>query len=90
MIPSVAVLEFESTHFHMPRLWIPLLLLWIPLALLLLLLSPVLFIVICAISMTTGVGPFRVVRIFWDILSSLRGTDLRVTSNGNKVMVRIL
>jgi len=56
----------------------------------LLLISPVLFIVVCAISITTGVGPFRVVRIFWDILSSLRGTDVRVTSNGNKVLVRIL
>ncbi len=90
MIPNVAVLEIESPHFHMPRLWIPLLLLWIPLALLLLLISPVLFIVVCAISMTTGVGPFRVVRIFWDILCSLRGTDVRVISNGNRVVVRIL
>jgi hypothetical protein len=90
MIPSVAVLEIESPHFHMPRLWIPLLLLWIPLALLLLLLSPVLFIVVCAMSIATGVGPFRVVRIFWDILASLRGTDVRVTSNGKKVLVRIL
>ena len=90
MIPSVAVLEIESSNFHMPRLWIPLVLLWIPLCLLLLLISPVLFIVVCAISMTTGVGPFRVVRIFWDILSGLRGTDVRVASNGNKVLVRIL
>jgi hypothetical protein len=90
MIPNVAVLEVETPHFHMSRLWIPLFLLWIPLFLVLLLISPVLFIVVCAISMTTGVGPFRVVRIFWDILSSLRGTDVRVTSNGNKVLVRIL
>ena len=90
MIPNVAVLEIESRHFHMPRLWIPLILLWIPLFLVLLLISPVLFIAVCAISITTGVGPFRVVRIFWDILCSLRGTDVRVTSNGNKVLVRIL
>jgi hypothetical protein len=90
MIPNVAVLEIESPHFHMPRLWIPLILFWIPLFLVLLLISPVLFVVICAISMTTGVGPFRVIRIFWDILSSLRGTNVRVTSNGNKVLVRIL
>jgi hypothetical protein len=90
MIPNVAVLEIANPHFRMPRLWIPLILLWLPLAVLLLLLSPILFIIVCAISMTTGVGPFRVVRIFWDILSSLRGTDVRVTANGNKVLVRIL
>ncbi|MGB8029366.1 MAG: hypothetical protein WCF30_06840 [Terracidiphilus sp.] len=90
MIPNVAVLEIENPHFHMPRLWIPLILLWIPLLLVLLLLSPVLFIVVCAMSIATGVGPLRVVRIFWDILSSLRGTDVRVTANGNKVLVRIL
>jgi hypothetical protein len=90
MIPNVAVLEIENPHFYMPRLWIPLFLLWIPLFLVLLLISPVLFIVICAISITTGVGPFRVIRIFWDILSSLRGTDVRVTSKGNKVLIRIL
>ena len=90
MIPNVAVLEIENPHFHMPRLWIPLILLWIPLAVLLLLLSPILFIVVCAISFITGVGPLRVIHIFWDIVSSLRGTDVRVASNGSKVLVRIL
>jgi hypothetical protein len=90
MIPNVAVLEIENPHFHMPRLWIPLILFWIPLLLVLVLISPILFIVVCAISMTTGVGPLRVVRNFWEILSSLRGTDVRITSNGSKVLVRIL
>ena len=90
MIPSIAVLHFENERWHMPRLWIPLILLWIPVILVLILISPLLFIGICAISMTTGVSPLRVMRIFWDILSSLRGTDVRVTSNCNKVLVRIL
>jgi hypothetical protein len=90
MIPSIAVLEIQNPYFHMPRLWIPLILLWAPLLLLLLLLSPILFIVVCAMSIATGVGPLRIVRIFWDILSSLRGTDVRVTANGKKVLVRIL
>ena len=44
MIPNVAVLEIESPHFHMPRLWIPLILLWIPL----ILLSPLILFVIFA------------------------------------------
>jgi hypothetical protein len=90
MIPSIAVLEIQNPHFHMPRLWIPLILLWAPLLLLLLLLSPILFLVVCAMSIATGVGPLRIVRIFWDILSSLRGTDVRVTAHGKKVLVRIL
>jgi len=90
VIPNVAVLEIQNPHFHMPRLWIPLILLWVPLAMLLLLVSPILLIVVCAMSIATGVGPFRIVRIFWDIVCSLRGTDVRVTSNGNKVLVRIL
>ena len=90
MIPNVAVLEIDHPHFHMTRLWIPLILLWIPLVLLLLLLSPILLIVVCAISITTGVGPFRVVRVFWDTLSSLRGTDVRVSTHDSKVLVRIL
>ena len=90
MIPNIAVLEIENRHFHMPRLWIPLILLWIPLLLVLVLISPLLFIVVCAISMTTGVGPLRVMRIFWDILSSLPGTNVHVTANGNKILVRIL
>ncbi|HVN94591.1 MAG TPA: hypothetical protein VMT38_12900 [Terracidiphilus sp.] len=90
MIPNVAVLEIENPRFHMPRLWIPLILLWAPLFLVLLLLSPILFLVVCAMSIATGVGPFRIVRIFWDIVCALRGTDVRVTANGCKVLVRIL
>jgi hypothetical protein len=90
MIPNVAALQIENPHFHMPRLWIPLILLWIPLFLVLLLISPILFIVVCAISMTTGVGPFRVVRIFWDILSGLCGLNIRVSTHDSKVLVRIL
>ena len=90
MIPNVAVLEIENPQFRMPRLWIPLILLWIPLLLVLLLISPVLLIVVCAISLTTGISPLRVMRIFWDIMSSLRGTDVRVSTHDSKVLVRIL
>jgi Fe2+ transport system protein B len=90
VIPNIAVLEIQSPHWRMPRLWIPLIFLWIPLAVFLLLLSPLLVIVILAISMVSGVGPWRVTRIFWDILSSLPGTHVHVTANKNKVLVRIL
>ena len=55
MIPNVAVLEFESPHFHMPRLWIPLILLWIPL---LLLSSLILFVVLVACIAGRMIGLF--------------------------------
>jgi hypothetical protein len=90
LIPNVAVLQIEAPHFHMPRLWVPLILFWIPLFLVLLLISPILLIVVCAIGITTGVGPFRVVRIFWDILSGLRGLNVHISTHESKVQVRIL
>ncbi len=90
MIPNAAVLEIDNPHFHMPRLWIPLILFWIPLFLVLLLISPILFIVVCAISMTTGVGPLRVVRIFWDVMSGLRGLNVHISTHDSKVLIRIL
>ncbi len=90
MIPNMAVLQIENRHCHMPRLWIPLVLLWIPLILILILLSPLLFIAVLAISIVSGIGPWRVMRIFWDILCSLPGTNVHVAANGSNVLVRIL
>ena len=86
MIPNVAVLEIESRHFHMPRLWIPLILLWIPL----ILLSPLILFVILAACIAGRVSFWRVIATFWGILSSLRGLQVRVTTYESKVSVRIL
>ena len=90
MIPNIAVLEIENPHYHMPRLWLPLFLLWIPLALVLILISPLLLIALLALAMLTGVSPWRIVALFWNVQSSLSGTHVHVTANGNKVLVRIL
>ena len=86
MIPNVAVLEIESPHFHMPRLWIPLILLWVPLFLL----SPLILFIIFAACMAGCIRFWRAIATFWGILSSLRGTDVRVTTHQSKVSVRIL
>jgi hypothetical protein len=86
MIPNAAVLEIDNPHFHMPRLWIPLILLSIPL----LLLSPLILFVILAACFLGSVNFWKDIATFWGILSSLRGTDVRVTANGSKVLVRIL
>ncbi len=86
MTPNLAILELESPHWSMPRLWLPLFLVWIPL----ILLSPLIFLVVFGLCMAGGVSPWRAVAAFWAISCSLRGTDIHVSTKGNKVLVRIL
>ncbi len=86
MIPNVAVLEFESPHFHMPRLWIPLILLWIPL----LLLSPLILFVVLVACIAGRISFWRAIATFWGILSSLRGLNVRVATHESDVSVGIL
>lgn len=86
MIPSIAVVHVQSPHWKGLRLWIPLFLLWIPV----LLLSPLLFIVLFGLSVAGRVSPWRATAVFWAILCSLPGTDVRVSGESNHVLVRIL
>jgi hypothetical protein len=86
MIPSFAVIGIQTPEWHMPNLWIPLFLLWIPV----ILLSPLIFLVLVAIAIAGRTNIWRLIAIFWNILASLRGTDVRVTAEGNHVLVCIL
>jgi len=86
MIPNFAVIGIQTPEWHTPRLWIPLFLLWIPV----ILLSPLIFLVLVAIAIATRTTIWRIIAIFWGILSSLRGTDVHVRAEGNQVLVRIL
>lgn len=86
MIPNFAVVRIETPHWRMPQLWLPLFLLWI----LLLLLSPILLLVVLGLSIAGRVPPWRTIAVFWSILCSLPGTNVRVSSDGNKVQVRIV
>jgi hypothetical protein len=86
MTPNFAVIGIQTPEWHMPNLWLPLFLLWIPV----ILLSPVIFLVLVAIAIAARTSIWRLVAILWGILSSLRGTDIRVTAEGNHVLVRIL
>jgi hypothetical protein len=86
MIPSFAVIGVETPKWHMPNLWIPLFLLWIPV----ILLSPLIFLVLVAIAIAARTSIWRLIAMFWNILSGLRGTDIRVSTEGNHVLVRIL
>jgi hypothetical protein len=86
MIPNIAFVGVETPEFHMPRLWIPLFLLWIPV----ILLSPLIFLVLVAIAIAARMTIWRVIAIFWGILSGLPGTHVHVRAEGNQVLVRIL
>ena len=86
MIPNFAVIGVQTPEWHMPRLWVPLFLLWIPVVLL----SPVIFLVLVGIAIASRTTIWRLIAMFWNFLSGLRGTDVRITTEGNHVLVRIL
>jgi hypothetical protein len=80
MTPNIAIVHVDCLHGPSFRLWLPLFLLWIPAIL------PAL-IIACLISRV----PFwRLIATFWALLCSLPGTDVRVATEGNRVLVRIL
>jgi len=86
MIPSVAILHLNFPHGPNFRLWLPLFLLWIPA----ILLAPFVLVVLLVVCLATGIPFWRSIATFWAVLCSLPGTDVRVTTEGNRVMVRVL
>jgi hypothetical protein len=86
MTPNFAVIHIHNAHWRGLNLWVPLFLLWIPL----LLLSPLILLVVLAGCIAGRLGFFHAVKVFWDILCGLKGTDVRVTADGNNILVRIL
>lgn len=86
MTPNLAVVRIETPHWRSIPLWIPLFLLWIPV----ILLSPILFLVVIGFSIAGRMDAWRVVSVIWNLVCSLPGTSVRVTSEGTNVVVRIL
>ncbi len=86
MTPNIAIVHVNYPHGPNFRLWLPLFLLWIPA----LLLAPFVLVVLVVACICLGVPFWRSVGTFWAILCSLPGTDVRVTTEGNRVLVRIL
>jgi hypothetical protein len=84
--PNFAIVEIHAPHWHMPRLWLPLFLLWAPA----ILLSPLILLVILGAGIAFRVSSWRMISIFWGILSSLPGTDVRVEADDTRVLVKIL
>ena len=86
MTPNIALVHIESPHWRGFRLWLPLFLLWIPL----ILLSPLILIVVQAVSIIGHINPFRAIATFWGIACSLPGTEVTVHADGNNIRVKIL
>ena len=86
MIPSIAIVHVERPHHRAIRLWLPLFLLWIPL----LIVSPVILLVIIVVAMVGQVNPLRAIATFWSLAWNLGGTDIRVATQGERVVVRVL
>lgn len=86
MTPNIAIIHIENPRWRGIHLWLPLFLLWIPL----LLLSPLILLVVFAVCVVGRINPLAALAAFWNILSSLPGTDVRVCSEGNRITVRIL
>jgi hypothetical protein len=84
--PNIAIVRIETPHWRCIPLWIPLFLLWIPV----ILLSPILLIVIFGLAIAGRINPWHAIRVIWDLICSLPGTHIRVTTDDAKVVVRIL
>lgn len=86
MTPNIALVRIETPYWRSIPLWIPLFLLWIPVVLL----SPLIFLVLFGLSIAGRISPWHAMRVLWDLVCSLPGTNVRVTTEGTNVVVRIL
>lgn len=90
MTPNLAIVHLDNPQWHPywrhTHLWIPLFLLWIPF----LLLAPFILLAILIACWLGRISPWRTVSTLWGLLCALPGTDVRVTAEGNRILVRIL
>jgi hypothetical protein len=80
------MVQIETPHWRCIPLWIPLFLLWIPL----IVLSPIIFVVIVGLAIAGRINPGHAMKAIWDLVCSLPGTHVHVTTDDAKVVVRIL
>jgi hypothetical protein len=84
--PNLAIVHVNYPHGPNFRLWLPLFLLWIPM----ILLAPFILLALLIACLISGVRFWSSIAAFWAVLCSLPGTDVRVATEGNRVLVRIL
>ncbi|HXS78420.1 MAG TPA: hypothetical protein VN753_19735 [Terracidiphilus sp.] len=86
MTPNFAIVHVKYVHGPNFRLWLPLFLLWIPA----IVLAPFVLLALLIACLTSGVRFWRCVAAVWGLVCSLPGTDVRVGTEGNRVLVRIV
>ncbi len=84
MIPFIAVVKMRKLRRRGFRLWIPLVFVWLLLLPLILFLLPF-AVVACRIA---GMKPFRTFWYFWQVLSSLGGTEVAVDHRDGSLAIR--
>ena len=84
MIPITSTVYIRTGDHGFP-IWIPLFLVWLLLLPVALLLLPLMFLACVVVR----VNPFRALSVFWQIVSALRGTDVRVEDGPYSVLVHI-
>jgi len=86
MIPTLALVHVEQPSGRVLHLWLPLFLLWI----VLLIFSPLILLLVLVYCLVGQVSPWRAIVTLGSLVWNLGGTDVRVTAEGRRVMVRIL
>ena len=86
MTPNLAVIRIQPGQTWCPPIPLPLFLLWIPG----ILFGPFILLAIWILCLVYRLPFWRTIRVFWDILCSLPGTNVRVCAEGKKITVRIL
>ena len=86
MTPNFAVVHVNYVHGPNFYLWLPLFLLWVPA----ILLAPFILLALLIACLVSGVRFLQCISALWALLCSLPGTDVRVGTEGNRVLVRIL
>jgi len=86
MTPNLAIVHVNNLRGPNFRLWLPLFLLWIPA----ILLAPFVLLALLIACLISGVPFWRSIASLWELICSLPGTDVRVATEGNRILVRIL
>ncbi len=86
MTPNLAVIRIQPGHVWVPPIPLPLFLLWIPG----ILLAPFVLLAVWITCLVSGLRFWRSVKVLWDLLCALPGTNIRVCAEGKKITVRIL
>ena len=86
MTPNLAVIRIQPGQAWVPPIPLPLFLLWIPG----LLLAPFALMAIWITCLVYDLRFWRTLRVLWDLLCALPGTNVRVCAEGKKITVRIL